>query len=334
VKAVDVRDVRKSFRRVRGLRDTFRRSETDVALAGIDLSVEEGEIFGLLGPNGAGKTTLIKILCGLIIPDSGDARIAGFDVSDGAAARRAIGVVYGDERSFHWRLSVRENLRFFARLYRMAPQTADVRIDELIALVGLEHAADRKMLGFSSGMKQRASIARGLLHDPAVVLMDEPTRMLDPIGSFELHSLIRDRIAAEGRTVLVATNLMTEAETLCDRLLLIDRGRPVLTGTVADFRAQFRPETVYRFLVEGPFGAALDALPAIAGVHDARAEGSRSDAAELIVTFDGQVSALPAIIRLLVDANLEIVSCLKEEVSLDQVFRAVVSEKLEPAWVP
>ncbi len=297
-----------------GLRDTFRRSEFDVALAGIDLSVAEGEIFGLLGPNGAGKTTLIKILCGLVIADEGDARIAGFDVSEGAAARRAIGVVYGDERSFHWRLSVRDNLRFFARLYHMPQQTADARIDELIALVGLEHAADRRMLGFSSGMKQRASIARGLLHDPAVVLMDEPTRTLDPIGTFELHSLIRDRIAAQGRTVLVATNLMTEVETLCDRVLLINRGRPVLHGTVGEFRAAFRPETVYRFLVEGPVGAALDALPAIAGVHQARVEARRADAAELVVTFDRRVSALPAIIRLLVDANLEIVSCLKEEV--------------------
>jgi ABC-2 type transport system ATP-binding protein len=334
VRAVEVHDVRKSFRRVRGLRDTLRRAEVDVALAGIDLSVDEGEIFGLLGPNGAGKTTLIKILCGLIIPDHGDVRIAGLDVFEGIAARRAIGVVYGDERSFHWRLSVRENLRFFARLYRIPQQVADARIDDLIGLVGLEQAADRKMLGFSSGMKQRASIARGLLHDPPVVLMDEPTRMLDPIGAFELHALIRDRIAAEGRTVLVATNLMAEAETLCNRLLLIDRGRPVLTGTVDEFRAAFRPETVYRFLVEGPLGHALDALRLVPGVHEVRSEHRPSDAAEIVVTFDGDVSALPAIIRLLVDANLGIVSCLKEEVSLDQVFRAVVSTRLEPACTP
>ena len=125
VNAVEVRDVRKSFRRVRSLRDTFQRTESDVALAGIDLCVDEGEIFGLLGPNGAGKTTLIKILCGLIIPDHGAVRVAGFDISQGSQARRAIGVVYGDERSFHWRLSVRENLRFFARLYRMPPHAAD-----------------------------------------------------------------------------------------------------------------------------------------------------------------------------------------------------------------
>ncbi len=334
MKAVDVRDVRKSFRRVRGLRDTFRSSVFDVALAGINLSVEEGEIFGLLGPNGAGKTTLIKILCGLIIPDQGEVRIAGLDVTESMAARRAIGVVYGDERSFHWRLSVRENLRFFASLYRIPPRVADTRINDLIGLVGLEHAADRKMLGFSSGMKQRASIARGLLHDPAVVLMDEPTRMLDPIGAFELHSLIRERIAEEGRTVLVATNLMAEAETLCNRLLLIDRGRPMLTGTVSEFRAAFRPETVYRFLVEGPLGDALAALRLLPGVHEVRTEHRSADAAELVVTFDGDVSALPAIIRLLVDANLEIASCLKEEVSLDQVFRAVVSARPEPACVP
>lgn len=333
MKAVDVLDVRKSFRRVRGLRDTFHRPVFDVALAGIDLSVDEGEIFGLLGPNGAGKTTLIKILCGLIIPDEGDVRIAGFDVADNAA-RRAIGVVYGDERSFHWRLSVRENLRFFARLYRMPRERVDARIDELIEMVGLGHAADRKMLGFSSGMKQRASIARGLLHDPPVLLMDEPTRMLDPIGAFELHSLIRERIAAEGRTVLVATNLMAEAETLCDRLLLIDRGRQVLTGTVREFREASQPETVYRFLVEGSLDPALGSLPAIPGVTGARAEQRHGDAAEVVVTFEGRTNALPAIIRLLVDAELEIVSCLKEEVSLDQVFRTVVKGIPEPVCTP
>jgi ABC-2 type transport system ATP-binding protein len=333
VNAVEMRDVRKSFRRVRGWRDTFRRSEFDVALDGINLSVAEGEIFGLLGPNGAGKTTLIKILCGLVIADHGEVRIAGIDVGEGPAARRAIGVVYGDERSFHWRLSVRDNLRFFSRLYRMPPLKAERRIDDLIKTVGLEDAADRRMLGFSSGMKQRASIARGLLHDPAVVLMDEPTRMLDPIGAYELHSVIRDRIAAEGRTVLVATNLMAEAETLCDRLLLIDRGRSVLSGTVREFRDSFRRETVYRFLIEGSIGTALDGVNALPGVHEARVEGRRSTAAAVVVTFDGQVSALPAIIRLLVDAELEIVSCVKEEVSLDQVFRAVVIERPEAACV-
>jgi ABC-2 type transport system ATP-binding protein len=172
------------------------------------------------------------------------------------------------------------------------------------------------------------------LHDPAVVLMDEPTRMLDPIGAFELHSMIKDRIAAEGRTVLVATNLMTEAETLCDRLLLIDRGRPMLTGTVGEFRAAFRRETVYRFLVEGQIDTVLNALPAVPGLYEARFDARGADAAEVVVTFDGQVSALPSIIRLMVDANLDIVSCVKEEVSLDEVFRAVVIERPETACAP
>jgi ABC-2 type transport system ATP-binding protein len=333
VNAVEARGVRKAFRRVNGLRDTFRRAESDIALAGVDLSVSEGEVFGLLGPNGAGKTTFIKILCGLVIADEGKVRIAGHDISEGPAARRAIGVVYGDERSFHWRLSVRENLRFFARLYRIPPRRANARIEELISLVGLQHAADRRMLGFSSGMKQRASVARGLLHDPAVVLMDEPTRMLDPIGAFELHSLIKNRIAAQGRTVLIATNLMAEAEVLCDRLMLIDRGREMFTGTVDEFRSAFRHETVYRFQVEGPVSIVLDKLPGVTGVHGARLEGAGAGAAELVVTFDGQVSALPMIIRLMVDSDLEIMSCAKEEVSLDEVFRAAVNEQQEAICV-
>jgi len=334
VNTVEARDVRKSFRRVQGLRGTFRRPEFDVALGGIDISIAEGEIFGLLGPNGAGKTTLIKILCGLIIADEGEVRIAGHDLSEGTEARRSIGVVYGDERSFHWRLSVRDNLRFFARLYGMPKQTVDARIDELLSIVGLAHAADKKMLGFSSGMKQRASIARGLLHDPPVILMDEPTRMLDPIGAFEVHSLIRERIATEGRTVLIATNLMIEAEVLCDRLLLIDSGLPVLGGTVEEFRAAIRRDTVYRFLIEGRIGEALQRLSAAPGVREAKCAGVLAGVAEVIVTFDGTRNALPSIIRLLVDAEVEIISCGKEDLSLDQVFRAMVIQRPEAACAP
>jgi ABC-2 type transport system ATP-binding protein len=330
VNTVEARHVRKSFRSVQGLRGTFRRSDFDVALAGIDISIAQGEIFGLLGPNGAGKTTLIKILCGLIIADEGEVRIAGHEVvSDGIKARRSIGVVYGDERSFHWRLSVRDNLRFFARLYRMPKRTVDPRINELLSMVGLAHAADKKMLGFSSGMKQRASIARGLLHDPPVILMDEPTRMLDPIGAFEIHSLIREQIATQGRTVLVATNLMTEAEVLCDRLLLIDRGRPVLKGTVEEFRAAIRRDIVYRFLIEGPVGEALNRLWVAPGVREAKCESVRAGVAEVVVAFDSTSKALPSIIRVLVDAGAEIISCSKEDLSLDQVFRTIVIDRPE-----
>jgi len=163
--------------------------------------------------------------------------------------------------------------------------------------------------------------------------MDEPTRMLDPIGAYELHELIKDRVASEGRTVLVATNLMAEAETLCDRLLLIDRGRPVLSGTVEEFRGAIRRETVYRLVVEGTFAPAVRALEQLPSVIGVAVESHNAGAAELIVTFDGAGSALPGIIRLLVDADVEIVSCHKEEVSLDQVFRTVVDREAR-ACVP
>ncbi|HEY6425733.1 MAG TPA: hypothetical protein VIX84_00730, partial [Acidimicrobiales bacterium] len=134
---------------------------------------------------------------------------------------------------------------------------------------------------------------------------------------------------AEGRTVLVATNLMTEAEVLCDRLLLIDRGRPVFGGTVDEFRAAIRKEIVYRFLIEGQIERALELLPAAPGVHEAKCESVRAGVAEVVVTFDSKSNALPSVIRLLVDANVEIISCGKEDVSLDQVFRAMVVERPE-----
>jgi ABC-2 type transport system ATP-binding protein len=330
--AVEVRGVRKTFRRNGGWRGLARKSASVTALEHIDLDVAAGEIFGLLGPNGAGKTTLIKILCGLILPDDGQVTISGYDMlRAGPAARRALGVVYGDERSFHWRLSVRENLRFFATLYGLDRVDADRRIDELLDLVDLAYAADRRMLSFSSGMKQRASVARGLLHDPQVILMDEPTRMLDPIGTHELHALIRNRIAAAGRTVLVATNLMAEAETLCDRLLLIDRGLEVMTGTVEEFKAAFSPEISYRFVVEGHVEMCLERVRRVPGVAETRVEEEAAGVAEIVVVLDETGRALPVVFRLLVEYDLQILRCVKEEASLEQVFRSVVGRRPEAA---
>ena len=155
--------------------------------------------------------------------------------------------------------------------------------------------------------------------------------MLDPIGAFEVHSLIKERIATEGRTVLIATNLMTEAELLCDRLLLINHGLPVLGGTVDEFRVAIRRDTVYRFVIEGRIGEALQRLSAAPGVREAKCEGVHAGVAEVVVTFDGNSNALPAIIRLLVDAEVEVISCGKEDLSLDQVFRAMVIERPEAA---
>jgi ABC-2 type transport system ATP-binding protein len=326
--AVEVEGLTKRFKRPRQWRNMLRKPPIKIALAGIDLQVRRGEIFGLLGPNGAGKTTLIKILCGLVLPDKGRALVNGIDVGrNSLEVRHAVGVVYGDERSFFMRLSVRENLRFYSRLYRMPPRVADRRISELLSLVDLADAADLRMHYLSSGMKQRAAIARGLIHDPDVLFMDEPTRSLDPLGAEDLHILIRERVAAGGRTVLLATHLMNEAEALCNRITLIDRGRTVHTGTVEDFRGLIRQEVVYRLVFTGGrpgWERGLHALPGVVKATVIDGE-DRSHSIELIL--DRRTTALPTAIRYLVEQSGDILSCTREDLTLEEIFRAVVRQR-------
>jgi ABC-2 type transport system ATP-binding protein len=326
--AIEVEGLHKRFKRPRTWRRMLQPAPRKVALDGIDLHVRRGEIFGLLGPNGAGKTTLIKILCGLVLPDRGRVFVNGLDVGrNSLKVRQAVGVVYGDERSFFMRLSVRENLRFYSRLYRIPPRVADRRIDEVLDVVGLGDAADLRMHYLSSGMKQRAAIARGLIHDPEVLFMDEPTRSLDPLGAEDLHILIRERVAAEGRTVLLATHLMNEAEALCNRITLIDRGRTVHTGTVADFRDLIRQEVVYRLIIIGGRPGWQRGLPLLPGVLKAGIEGDHESAHQIELALDRRAEALPTAIRYLVEHDADILSCTREEMRLEEVFRAVVRQR-------
>jgi ABC-2 type transport system ATP-binding protein len=237
--AIETVDLVKRFTRQSDWKALLRRRRGEtVALDSVSIQVRKGEIFGVLGPNGAGKTTLIKVLSTLILPTSGQAFVNGLNTTrQSTEVRKCIGVIYGDERTFFWRLNVVENLRFYAALYRMPRDFAEERIKFLLDMVGLTDATDVRMHHFSSGMKQRAAIARGLLGDPEIVFMDEPTRSLDPLGAFEIRQIIRERLVAGGKhTVLVATNLMAEAEILCDRVALIDQGRLQLMGSVEELR--------------------------------------------------------------------------------------------------
>src|SRR5438132_13662020 len=180
VGAIELHDVRRIFRTSTG---TLRRHTKEVlALDGLTLDVAEGELFGILGPNGAGKTTTIKVLTTLLIPTSGTATVMGLDVvRDAKEVRRRIGFVFGGERGLYYRLSGRDNLRYFAELYAVPPREIPRRADELLALVGLTDRADERVEGYSRGMKQRLHLARTLVHHPRVLFLDEPTIGLDPI---------------------------------------------------------------------------------------------------------------------------------------------------------
>jgi ABC-2 type transport system ATP-binding protein len=197
------------------------------ALAEVSFSVPEGQIVCVMGPNGAGKSTLLRILGGLLLPSSGRAWLAGADASSGAAdIRRRISFVVGDERSFHFRVSARGNLSYFAALHGLAGARARTRVAELLDRVGLAAAADRPYREYSRGMRQRLAIARGLLGEPSVLLLDEPTLGLDPKGARDLRVFLREQVIRQpGRTAVVCSNDPGEARALADRVLFLEAGR-------------------------------------------------------------------------------------------------------------
>ncbi|HXJ43319.1 MAG TPA: ABC transporter ATP-binding protein [Bryobacteraceae bacterium] len=195
------------------------------ALDGIDLDIEEGSTQGLLGPNGAGKTTLVKILSTVLLPTAGSARVLGFDlIADTKKVRRLIGIVLGGDRGLYLRLTGRQNLRYWASLYGVSDRDARIRSERLLKRVGLEDRGDEPVDRYSRGMKQRLHLARGLVGDPRLLFLDEPTIGMDPIAAHEFRTLVTE-LRIEGRTILLTTHDMAEAEAVCDRVALIDNGR-------------------------------------------------------------------------------------------------------------
>jgi ABC-2 type transport system ATP-binding protein len=220
----------KVFQSPAGLRDMLRGrlfGKPVTALADVSFAIAAGEIVCVMGPNGAGKSTLVRILGGLLLPSSGQARVAGIDAGAGTAEfRRRVAFVVGDERSFHFRVTGRGNLHYFAALHGLPASVARRRTGELLERVGLGAAADRRYQEYSRGMRQRLAIARGLLGDPQVLLLDEPTLGLDPKGARDLRAFLREEIIqGAGRTAIVCSNDPGEARAMSDRVLFLAGGR-------------------------------------------------------------------------------------------------------------
>ena len=255
--AVRTDNLSKVFIKRRSLREMalhpFTSAERVRALEEVSLEVQRGEIFGLLGPNGAGKTTLLKILSCLVLPTRGQAVVDGASVGGSdTRVKRSIGFVTSDERSFYWRLTGRENLDFFGRLYGLGRTDGRRRTAELIGAMELGEVADRQFMSYSSGMKQRMSIARALLHDPPILCLDEPTRSLDPIAAKHLRSFVAGRLHDDaGKTIILATHNLQEAEEMCSRLVVLERGRVLRQGTISEVTAGLPGRDLYLLVVRG-----------------------------------------------------------------------------------
>ena len=225
-------------------------TEEFVAVDSVSFSIHEGEIFGLLGPNGAGKTTTIRMLSTLLEPSAGTATINGYEIAREAdLVRQNLGAVLTGERSIYWKLTGRENLEYFAALYHIPPAAARQRVQELLERLELANRADEYVERYSSGMKQRVAIAKALLANPPVLLLDEPTIGLDPQSARNLRELILE-IKREGRTILLTTHYMEEADQLCDRIGIIDGGNIIALDTPANLKKAIKQLDILQLEVE------------------------------------------------------------------------------------
>ena len=287
------------------------------ALADVSLRVAVGEVHGLLGPNGAGKTTLVKILSTVLLPSAGTARVLGHDVVDETAAvRPLIGIVLGGERGLYNRLTARQNLHYWAALYRMSAAEGRARAATLLERVGLADRADDRVQAYSRGMRQRLHLARGLINDPPVLFLDEPSTGMDPVAAREFRTIVRE-LAGEGRTIFLTTHDMAEAEAVCDRVTLIDRGRVLATESpTALSRLLSRYE---RIECVGAAASVLEHLGSVAGVERVTvlAESARIDV--------GTEAAVGDVMRRLVAAGVTSVRVTRP--SLEEVYLGIVGDR-------
>jgi len=288
--------------------------------------VTAGEIFGLLGPNGAGKTTLIKILTTLLLPTSGEAWVNGFHVQrEENKVRASVGCMLMGERGLYWKLTGRENLEYFGALYHLNPSQRKQRAKDIIDLLNLDELADRSVETYSSGQKMKLAFGKALVNDAPLLVLDEPTNTLDVPSASELRVIVRN-LNKEGKTVVYTTHIMNEAETLCDRVAIIDRGQLLALGTVNELKASLRQDQVTHF--EGAISSkaenALRQLPEVLQTSRSAQEGK----AILTVVTAGDKGNLPQLIEILTRQGCVLQKITSEEPTLEDVFIAKTGRTL------
>ena len=331
--AVRVAGVTKRYPVRRGWRETVRHPRSGrktLALDSVELEILRGEFFGLLGPNGAGKTTLFKVLATLIEPNEGTAFVEGFDVrAEAAAVRRVLTPVIADERSLNWRLTARENLDLYAVLLDVPAVALDERVSRVLENVGLSDVGEKMVGAFSSGMRQRLLIARALLSRPRVLLLDEPTRSLDPVSARTFRAFLREEIVGRhGCTVILATHNAEEAFELCDRVAVLDRGRVLACGAARTLAQSYGDER-HRIWTRTPNHHAFEALVAAGRVGQLRRLPDDDGWACLELVVHGGLAESAATLRVLSEAGVPVARFERVPLSLADLIERVVSSHTE-----
>ena len=293
-----------------------RRFDGRVAVDGLSLAIDAGTVFGFLGPNGAGKTTTVRMLAALIAPSDGDAVVAGHALGvDDTALRRSVGILT-EQPGLYDRLSARQNLRYFARLYDLESARADTQVERYLHLLDLWERRDEPVGTFSKGMRQKLAIARALLHEPAVVFLDEPTAALDPEAARTVRDFVKG-LRAEGRTIFLTTHNLPEADELCDSIGIFHR-KLLQMGSPSDLRASlFGAGTVVRVI--GDAARYVQIARSLAFVREARAEGET-----LTVVLDDPDKRNPEIVDALTAAGARIRYVERLQHSLEDVYLRLV----------
>jgi ABC-2 type transport system ATP-binding protein len=317
--AIEATDLRRTFTQSRGF---LRRGEEFVAVHGVDLEVPHGMIFGLLGHNGAGKTTTIKMLSTLLIPTSGSARVAGYDVvEDEREVRQRLGVVLGGDRGLYNKLTARDNLIYFAHLYGVPRAEVGERADAMLELVELQDRGQDRVEGFSRGMKQRLHLAKALIHNPPVLFLDEPTIGLDPAAAVRVREIIAG--LAPERTVLLTTHYLHEADMLCDRIAIIDHGRIIVEDTPEGIKSKVGGDRRHQISVRGNLngwtGELLGNLPGVSAVDLAPAE----DGVTMITLVANDGSSVDAALRALHQKDVLVDAVRTADLTLEDAFLAL-----------
>jgi ABC-2 type transport system ATP-binding protein len=320
---IEVSNVKRTYKTEVGLIKK-KRKEVE-ALKGISFSVKEGEIFGLLGPNGAGKTTMIKMLTTMLTPSSGEISVLGYNpVTETKQLRPHINFILGGERNLYWRLSAYDNLAYFSDLYKIPRAEQKGRIHDLLELVGLQDVAHQRVETFSKGMKQRLQIARGLVNNPKVLFLDEPSIGLDPVSARKLREIIRE-LNDRGTTILLTTHYMYEADELCDRIAFIDKGELVEIDSPQNFKLKTDQVSVIAFTVLGVTDERIRKLANFPIVHHLQDEKQDYTTTIKLHTHDPQ-AVVPFIYETMNGTTIQDLSITQP--SLEDVYVSLIGGKV------